>query len=36
MNKIEFINITDILKPKEDEIIIDISNNMIKIFFQKK
>lgn len=33
-NKIEYINILDILKPKEQEIIIDISYNSIKIIYK--
>ena len=33
-NKIEFINIVDILKPKDHELIIDISYNSIKIIYK--
>lgn len=33
-NKIEFINIIDILKPKDEELIIDISHNSIKIIYK--
>lgn len=33
-NKIEYINIIDILKPKEQELIIDISYNSIKIIYK--
>ena len=33
-NKIEFINIVDILKPKDHELIIDISYNSIKLLYK--
>jgi len=33
-NKIEFINIINILNPKGNEIIIDISSNSIKVFYK--
>lgn len=33
-NKIEFINTIDIFKPKDNEIIVDISTNSIKILYK--